>query len=330
MKAFLVVCMGVLLVPLGCDGGRRIPTGNPGTHSDASTHADAHETSDAEAQADAALDSGAPASDAGAADASAFDAGSSDAGSSDAGGCAFPPAQGSSQPCCPSRGIDACGLDLECTALDGRTQPICYPYHSRNDGQSCTSDVLCVSGNCGASNTCEAGPRFDSVEKILVYLEGKTLLEVGASMPPYPFGLSENVNNGPASTCFTSITIHVQGGVLHNQTVLAQISGAPNQGDTGVCVHSSPQQMVQYDSTSFAITHLRGNGACFDIDASYTILGTEGRGRIAADGSSMDLEIFYAGQATHHRCADGDVGTVGVVVSGVPLAGNAVQHFDLR
>lgn len=62
--------------------------------------------------------------------------------------CPYPKSQQASQPCCPEHGIDACGALLVCGALDGRTQPTCYPERSRADMTECSHDLLCVSGSC--------------------------------------------------------------------------------------------------------------------------------------------------------------------------------------
>jgi hypothetical protein len=60
----------------------------------------------------------------------------------------YPKSQTISQPCCPAWGIDACGANLVCAALDGRTQPTCYAERSRVDLSECSADVQCVSGSC--------------------------------------------------------------------------------------------------------------------------------------------------------------------------------------
>ena len=70
----------------------------------------------------------------------------------------YPASQTLSQGCCPGWGPDACGADLFCAALDGRTQPTCYPTYSRLPGQSCTDATQCTSAGCTASGVCEALP----------------------------------------------------------------------------------------------------------------------------------------------------------------------------
>ncbi|MCP4806263.1 MAG: hypothetical protein GY913_05700 [Proteobacteria bacterium] len=56
----------------------------------------------------------------------------------------FPMSQQASEPCEPAHGIDACGAGLFCAALDGRSQPTCYPLYSRQNGESCDDDDNCI------------------------------------------------------------------------------------------------------------------------------------------------------------------------------------------
>lgn len=82
-----------------------------------------------------------------------------DSGRPDPSGCVEPAAQLLSQPCCLSRGIDACGAGLFCAALDGRTQATCYAEHTRGDGESCTENRQCSSGACNHSEgKCASAP----------------------------------------------------------------------------------------------------------------------------------------------------------------------------
>ncbi len=63
----------------------------------------------------------------------------------------YPVSQQSSMPCCPEWGLDACGANLFCAALDGRTQPTCYLDHSKADMTDCTEDSQCQSAFCNKS-----------------------------------------------------------------------------------------------------------------------------------------------------------------------------------
>jgi hypothetical protein len=71
-------------------------------------------------------------------------------------GCAYPVGQQASQPCCTKHGRDACGANLVCAVMDGRTQPTCYGERSRTVGQSCTVDEVCFSQAC-RSGRCLGG-----------------------------------------------------------------------------------------------------------------------------------------------------------------------------
>ncbi len=98
---------------------------------------------------DAGVTDGGPTPDAG--------GGPTDAGGP--GGCqeTLPPGQTLSMSCCPAWGRDACGALLFCAALDGRTQPTCYPERSRADGETCPADHACQSGACEpSSGRCKA------------------------------------------------------------------------------------------------------------------------------------------------------------------------------
>ncbi len=71
-----------------------------------------------------------------------------DAGAAGASCMDLQASQSVSQPCCPGRGIDACGANLFCAAFDGRSQPTCYPERSRPDLGECSEDRQCASGEC--------------------------------------------------------------------------------------------------------------------------------------------------------------------------------------
>jgi|GEM_PF-2650316 len=81
-------------------------------------------------------------------------------GTASSGACQslYPASQGLSAPCCLGWGVDACGAGLTCAALDGRSQPTCYPAFSRADGLECNTDVQCVSHACDTSGVCKSMP----------------------------------------------------------------------------------------------------------------------------------------------------------------------------
>ena len=90
----------------------------------------------------------------------------------------------------------------------------------------------------------------------------------------------------------------------------------------GVCF-----DMGECPLSSLSIDHVSGDGACFDIDVTYPAFGTVGRGTISADGRELRLELYFQGQATGQRCADGQPGAATVSLSGTPFSGDAVQIF---
>jgi hypothetical protein len=65
------------------------------------------------------------------------------------------------------------------------------------------------------------------------------------------------------------------------------------------------------------LRHVQGNATCFDITVASAIYyggvgeATPGRGSISADGKTLSLELYVAGQATGATCADGAVGSSG-------------------
>lgn len=63
--------------------------------------------------------------------------------------------QGPFEECCPDHGLDACGANLFCAALDGRTIPTCYANNSQTPGEECHADDHCSSAVCSLSaNEC--------------------------------------------------------------------------------------------------------------------------------------------------------------------------------
>lgn len=121
--------------------------------------------------------------------------GAGDAGSAadggGTGGCedTLPPGQTLSMSCCPAWGRDACGALLFCAALDGRTQPTCYPERSRLDGETCPADHACQSGACDSSSgRCKAR------------LGGACTPEVGCAPTPSG-GRAVCDTSGPTPSC---------------------------------------------------------------------------------------------------------------------------------
>ncbi|MFO0593274.1 MAG: hypothetical protein U0441_37375 [Polyangiaceae bacterium] len=175
--------------------------------------------------------------------------------------------------------------------------------------------------------TTSSGMDFSTSDKILAYLNGKTLVMEGADIPTDPNGFNENVNFGSATQCYSKVTMTPTDAAWHVASDLGTLNNAPNKGDVGMCDHATVSTMVAFDSTAILIENVTAD--CFDFTATYVGFSQEGRGKIAADGSSLDLELFFGGQATGHRCADGAVGAMTVKLNGADFKGDAVQTYQV-
>ncbi len=166
---------------------------------------------------------------------------------------------------------------------------------------------------------------------INAYLEGKTLLMEGNNIPTDPNGFSEDMNLGPNTQCYHSTQITIGGGTWNVNTELGTLNGAPTLYSTGTCdrttVSGSP---LSFTSTTVLIENVQGNGACFDITVTYTGFSQEGRAAFSTDGKTLTMELFFGGQATGHRCADGAVGAATVTLNGHPFTGNAKQIYVVQ
>ncbi|MGC3999900.1 MAG: hypothetical protein QM767_21650 [Anaeromyxobacter sp.] len=86
---------------------------------------------------------------------------------------------------------------------------------------------------------------------------------------------------------------------------------------------------LPFSSTNVLIENVAGNATCFDVTVTYTGFAQEGRGRFLDDGDTLELELFFSGQATGHRCADGAVGEATVTLNAAAFTGNAVQTYRI-
>lgn len=189
------------------------------------------------------------------------------------------------------------------------------------------------------SNNTDAGtqeqPKFNTASLIKQHLDGKKLEMSGANIPSHPNGLNEDVNYGQATQCYKKVTMTVSAGgtAIQVNSELGTLENAPNAGDTGTCNHDLMSTQVEFSSTTTLIENVKEDGSCFDFTATYTGFTQEGRGRVSADGTTLDLELYFGGKATGHRCADGAVGasTVKQTTSAGPVdfTGNAVQKYSI-
>lgn len=209
--------------------------------------------------------------------------------------------------------VTACGSDSGGTGGTG--------------GTDTSSSSSSSSGSSSSSSGSTANP-YDTADKINTYLEGKTLTMEGADIPTDPNGYNENYNFGSATQCYNKVVMTPTAAMWHVESTLGTLNNAPNTGDMGTCDHSTAGQMVSFDSTAILIENVSAD--CFDFTATYVGFSQEGRGQIAADGASLKLELYFGGQATGHRCADGAVGAATVQIKGAAFAGNAVQTYQVK
>ena len=169
---------------------------------------------------------------------------------------------------------------------------------------------------------------LSTAARIEAFLEGKVLVMRGTDVPSHPNGFDENKNFGQATQCYSEVELTILGGTWTTRSVLGTLTGASEVGQIGVCHRDQPGASLEFPSTAILVDNVQGNGTCFDITATYAGFGQEGRGRVAPDGSTVELEFFFKDQAIGHRCADGAVGQPNTVtLSEVPFTGNAVQTY---
>jgi hypothetical protein len=104
---------------------------------------------------------------------------------------------------------------------------------------------------------------------------------------------------------------------------------APAVGSRGECDHEAASSTLSISTTTVILENVQADGTCFDLTLSYPGFKTEGRGKMSQDGRRLSLEMFFAGQATGHRCANGSLGARTVTLNGQPFTGNAVQVYTL-
>ena len=182
--------------------------------------------------------------------------------------------------------------------------------------------------NNNNNNTCD----YDSTAKIQAFLEGKTLVMSGGSVPTHPNGYDRNVNLGAYTQCVANTSIEVINNSFKVVTDAGVLSGAPAQGDVGTCDTNTVGAAAVFDasSTGVLIENVAADCSCFDITVTYAGLVQEGRGKVSADGTKVDMEFYFQGQATGHRCADGAVGAATVTLNGAAFTGDAVQVYTVQ
>jgi len=183
---------------------------------------------------------------------------------------------------------------------------------------------------CGSDTTTPqtpAVPKFDTEANIRNYLEGKVLTMEGDNIPGYPNGLDEDVNYGSATQCYQKVQITVSGGNFHVNSNLATLRDAPAVLNKGTCDHAAILGTQNFDSTSFLVENVSADTSCFDITVTYAGFKQVGRGKLAADGKMLTLELYFDGKASGYTCKDGAVGSQTVTANSAPFTGNAQQVY---
>jgi hypothetical protein len=192
--------------------------------------------------------------------------------------------------------------------------------------------VLCALGTVGCGDDTggpdETGPKYNTPEKLATFFEGKTMVMQGDNIPSHPNGLSEDVDYGPASQCYSKVTLTVAGG---NYTAVS-LKGTWRDTASGKdCDHSvSAGEAGNFTSRAVLIENVAADGSCFDVTYTYPSFKQEGRGVVSQDGKTVKLELFFETAATGHRCASGAVGSPSVLVGGKAFTGNAVQTYVVQ
>lgn len=186
-------------------------------------------------------------------------------------------------------------------------------------------------GGAGGEAGGAGGEAIDlsSANAIEAYLDGKVLLMDGDNLPTDPNGFNENINFGQATQCYNSTEMVFSGGIFQVTSELGTLNDAPEQGDVGTCDHDTISNTLMFSSTGHSFANVEGNGDCFDFNITYAGFGQEGRGRITESGAVLELELFFPGSATGHRCADGAVGSGTVMLNEVAFEGDAVQVYEI-
>lgn len=193
--------------------------------------------------------------------------------------------------------------------------------------------MLCTLGlmGCGDDQTgtpVDNGPKFNTADKISTYLEGKTLVMEGANIPTEPNGFSENLNLGAATQCYVKVTMTVAGGHYDVTSDKGTLRANDSGGQT--CDRTTKSEQTNFKSTGELIENVAADGSCFDVTYTYPNFKQEGRGQLSQDGKTLKLELFFEGQATGHRCANGAVGSQTVTFNKQPFTGNAVQTYVIQ
>lgn len=180
--------------------------------------------------------------------------------------------------------------------------------------------------------------QLDTPQRILNFLEGKTLTMEGANIPTHPNGFNENFNFGASTQCYQRTIIRVRNSEFQVATTPGTLNsldgGSLMTGQLGRCDRTmrGPND-VTFNSMGVTFANVSGNATCFDVDVNYGTFRQEGRATINAAGTELVMELFFQNGATNHRCAAGVVGTAGImqIVQGnmIAFTGDAKQKYAI-
>ncbi len=194
--------------------------------------------------------------------------------------------------------------------------------------------VVAVSGcgsTAGVTPDAGTGAAYNSKEKIETFLDGKILVMEGANIPTDPNGINENLNAGQATQCYKRVAMKVTGTTYQVTSQLGKLEGAATAGQTGTCNRTvSNGNPLVFSSTNTLVENVAEDGSCFDFTATYNGFSQEGRGKVAQDGKTLSLELYFGGQATGHRCANGAVGAATVKLKGADFTGKSTQVYAVQ
>lgn len=197
--------------------------------------------------------------------------------------------------------------------------------------------VLCTMGlvGCGDDPVIvdppDTTPKLDSQANILAFLDGKSMEMTGANIPSHPNGYNEDIDYGAATQCYQKVTMSVAGGNFKVDSIPGTIQNSPGPAQAGgTCNHELAKNPLSFTSTSLVMENVAADGSCFDVTFNFPGgLVQEGRGGFSADRKQLKLELFFKGQATSNRCANGAVGATGITLNNTAFTGNAVQTYVL-
>lgn len=194
--------------------------------------------------------------------------------------------------------------------------------------------VLCTLGlvGCGEDTTGpgneDTGPKYNTADKVLTYLEGKSMVMEGANIPSHPNGINEDFLYDPSTQCYNKVTMRMAAGNFAVTSVRAVVEGTSTQGTLGDCNRDNVRDTLEFTSVAVLVENVKEDGSCFDITVTYNGFSQQGRGQISQDGTKVKMELYFAAEG--HRCADGDLGASTVKMNGADFTGNAVQTYVIQ